>query len=57
MKTCDDEFVGAAKDWIERQHRSGQALFLLGQHHPHAPSDPHQAVEFWPGRPVAITIS
>ena len=27
METCDDEFVGAAKDWIRRQHESGSPWF------------------------------
>jgi arylsulfatase len=27
MKTCDDEFVTAAKDWIGRQHQSGKPWF------------------------------
>jgi arylsulfatase A-like enzyme len=27
METCDDEFVAAAKDWIKRQHDSGQPFF------------------------------
>jgi arylsulfatase A-like enzyme len=27
METCDDEFVGAAKDWIRRQHSAGTPFF------------------------------
>jgi arylsulfatase A-like enzyme len=27
METCDDEFVGAAKDWIKRQHAAGKPWF------------------------------
>ncbi|NUP12605.1 MAG: arylsulfatase [Polyangiaceae bacterium] len=27
METCDDEFVGAAKDWIKRQHKAGKSWF------------------------------
>jgi arylsulfatase len=27
METCDDEFVGAAKDWIKRQHAAGNPFF------------------------------
>jgi arylsulfatase A-like enzyme len=27
METCDDEFVGAAKDWIKRQHAAGKPFF------------------------------
>ena len=27
METCDDEFVGAAKDWIKRQHTAGKPFF------------------------------
>ena len=27
MKTVDDEFVAAAKDWIGRQHRVGKPWF------------------------------
>ncbi|MBX5460844.1 MAG: arylsulfatase [Steroidobacteraceae bacterium] len=27
METCDDEFVGAAKDWIRRQHKDGKPFF------------------------------
>lgn len=27
MKTCDDEFVAAAKDWIRRQHAAGKPWF------------------------------
>jgi len=27
METCDDEFVGAAKDWIRRQHAAGTPFF------------------------------
>src|SRR5262249_17357466 len=27
METCDDEFVGAAKDWIKRQHAAGTPFF------------------------------
>ena len=27
METCDDEFVGAAKDWIKRQHAEGTPFF------------------------------
>jgi arylsulfatase len=27
METCDDEFVGAAKDWITRQHAAGKPFF------------------------------
>jgi arylsulfatase len=27
METCDDEFVGAAKDWIKRQHAAGEPFF------------------------------
>ncbi|AKU90949.1 arylsulfatase [Vulgatibacter incomptus] len=27
MKTCDDEFVGAAKDWIRRQHGAKKPWF------------------------------
>ena len=27
METCDDEFVGAAKDWIKRQHSAGKPFF------------------------------
>jgi arylsulfatase A-like enzyme len=27
MKTCDDEFIGAAKDWIKRQHTAGKPWF------------------------------
>ena len=50
METCDDEFVAAAKDFIKRQHDGGQAVLLLGQHHPHAPAHAHQAGEPRPGR-------
>ncbi len=28
MKTCDDEFVGAAKDFIERQHQAKKPWFV-----------------------------
>jgi arylsulfatase A-like enzyme len=27
METCDDEFVGAAKDWITKQHEGGKPFF------------------------------
>ena len=27
METCDDEFVGTAKDWIKRQHAAGKPFF------------------------------
>jgi arylsulfatase A-like enzyme len=27
METCDDEFVGAAKDWIRKQHKKGKPFF------------------------------
>ncbi|NMO14633.1 arylsulfatase [Pyxidicoccus fallax] len=27
METCDDEFVGAARDWIKRQHGAGKPWF------------------------------
>ncbi len=27
MKTCDDDFVSAAGDWIQRQHRDGKPWF------------------------------
>src|SRR5262245_54352552 len=27
METCDDEFLGAAKDWIRRQHKAGKPWF------------------------------
>src|SRR5688572_1300675 len=27
MKTCDDEFVASAKDWIKRQHSAGKPWF------------------------------
>ena len=27
MKTCDDEFVAAAQDWIKRQHKDGKPWF------------------------------
>jgi arylsulfatase len=27
METCDDEFVGAASDWIKRQHADGKPFF------------------------------
>jgi hypothetical protein len=27
MKTCDDEFVAAAQDWIKRQHKAGKPWF------------------------------
>jgi arylsulfatase len=27
METCDDEFVGAAKDWIKRQHADSKPFF------------------------------
>jgi arylsulfatase len=27
METCDDEFVGAAKEWIKRQHAAGKPFF------------------------------
>jgi arylsulfatase len=27
METCDDEFVGAARDWIKRQHADGKPFF------------------------------
>ena len=27
METCDDEFVGAAKDWIKRQHAASKPFF------------------------------
>jgi arylsulfatase len=27
METCDDDFVGAAKDWIKRQHAAGKPFF------------------------------
>lgn len=27
METCDDEFVGAAKEWITRQHSEGKPFF------------------------------
>jgi arylsulfatase len=27
METCDDEFVGAARDWITRQHSAGKPWF------------------------------
>jgi len=27
METCDDEFVGAAKDWIKRQRKDGKPFF------------------------------
>jgi arylsulfatase A-like enzyme len=27
METCDDEFVGATKDWIKRQHAAGKPFF------------------------------
>ena len=45
METCDDEFVDAAMDFIQRQHDAAQAVLLLGQHHAHAPADAHQAGE------------
>ena len=28
METCDDEFVGAAKDFIKRQHKDGKPFFV-----------------------------
>jgi arylsulfatase A-like enzyme len=27
METCDDEFVGVAKDWITKQHKAGNPFF------------------------------
>src|SRR5580698_5424029 len=27
MKTCDDEFIGAAKEWIKKQHKVGKPWF------------------------------
>ena len=56
METCDDEFVEAAKDFIKRQHNGGQAVLLLGQHHPHAPVHAHQAGERRAGRPLAVAL-
>ena len=28
METCDDEFVGAAKDFVKRQHEAGKPFFV-----------------------------
>ena len=28
METCDDEFVAAAKDFIQRQHKDGKPFFV-----------------------------
>ena len=56
METCDDEFVLAAKDFIKATNRRRQAVLPLAQLHPYAPIHAHQAVEPWPGRPVAVAI-
>jgi arylsulfatase len=37
METCDDEFVAAAKDFIQRQHKAGKPFFVwLNTTHMHA---------------------
>ena len=36
METVDEEFLAAALDFIDRQHKAGQAVLLLLQLHPHA---------------------
>src|SRR5690606_10750167 len=41
METCDDEFVAAAKDFIQRQHRTGKPFFVwLNTTHMHLYTHP-----------------
>ena len=54
METIDDEFAGAGKDFIRRQHEAGDAVLRLDEHDPHALPHPPQAGERGPGRPVAV---
>jgi arylsulfatase A-like enzyme len=44
METCDDEFVGAAKDWIKRQHQTGKPFFCwVNTTHMHLRTHPKPA--------------
>ena len=36
METIDEEFLAAAKDFIDRQHKAEQAVLRVVQHHPDA---------------------
>jgi arylsulfatase A-like enzyme len=56
METCDDEFVDAAGDFIQRQHNRPQAVLLLGEHDAHALPHPHEAPKPGQGRPLAVAL-
>ena len=43
METIDDETMAAAKDFITRQAKAGQAILLLVERHPHALPHPREA--------------
>ncbi len=43
METVDEEFLAAAMNFIDRQHKAEQAVLLLVQLHPHAHLHPPEA--------------
>ena len=57
METCDDEFVAAAKDFIQRQHKAGKPFFVwVNTTHMHLFT--HTKPESrGPGGPLAIAVS
>jgi arylsulfatase len=55
METCDDEFVEAATDFIQRQHNRRKPFFLwVNTTHMHFE---RSEAEDRPGRPLAIAVS
>ncbi len=57
METRDDEFSGCCQRLHQTPGCGWQAILLLDQLHPHAPSDPHQALERGAGRQMAVYVS
>ena len=56
METVDEEFLAAAKDFINRQHQADKPFFVVVQYHRHALPDPSQARDPGSVRPLAVGI-
>ncbi len=56
METCDDEFVMAAKDFIQRARSGRKAVLRVAEHHPHALLHAYQEEEPGPGRALASRL-
>ena len=56
METCDDEFLAAAKKFIQAAHDAGEPFFVWFNTLAHARVDACEAGEPWPVRPLAVRV-